>query len=186
MNLEILKEKGILESLKDFTMGDMKWYANKYIADDLEVGGKYNFNGRSSVHYVIIENIKKGLHELYGKYSIDYADMFKLFGVYTWHLEVSIECDSVGEFKYIGNYNFGKKQRKNASISNSEFEMTELPTFEFESFINDDMSVYDYLIRTLNYKKDMTIQHYKNEIESYKMNIKNCKKMIEDLENLEF
>ena len=47
--------------------------------------------------------------------------------------------------KELGGYNFGTKQRKNASWNNTTFALISLPIVKFY-FENEDISIYDYII----------------------------------------
>ena len=71
--MENLKD---LEVFKKISLKEFKNYVNKYISEDLEVGNRYDYGGRNSIHYTIMKNIKKGITELYNKYGVVIEDDF--------------------------------------------------------------------------------------------------------------
>lgn len=198
--IEFLKEKNIDEVLKKIRVAEFVEYVNKYIGEGLEVGKKYEYNGRDSIHYIIIENIKKGLHELYSKYGIDYAKMFDFLRVNTWQLSISIDYKEVSVWENIGKYDFETKTRKNASSSNSTFILESIPKFEmYDSWLRDKLVIRDYVsydIKSLNIyefyigllegQRQRMIGRYESEILGWKRNIADNKKMISNLEDLLF
>lgn len=199
MNSNLLKDKNIVKVLKKIKVVELEEYANKYISEGLEVGNKYEYNGRNSIHYIIIENIKKGLHELYSKYGIDYAEMFNVLQVNTWNLHFSMDCKTISIWENIGRYDFEVRRRKNASYSNSAFILVDIPQFEIIKELKNDLMIYDYVnyeikdlsiyelfIGLLEGKRKKIIGNLESEILGWKRNIADNKKMIRNLENILF
>lgn len=129
--VKFLNEKGIMNVLKNIKMKEFKEFCNKHITDDLKINEKYVFSGGNDIHSIITENIARGIKELWQKYNIDYAVMTELFHVGIWRSQIIVDYESICAWEDFGVYNFGNKIRKNASVSNSSFKLTELPTFDF-------------------------------------------------------
>lgn len=182
-SVKFLNEKGIMNVLKKIKMSEFKEFCNKHIADNLIIDEKYNFNGRNNIHSIITENIAKGIKELWQKYNIDYAMMTELFHIGVWRSQIMVEYETIYAWEDFGAYSFGSKIRKNASIGNSSFRLTKLPNFGFYENI-DDLSIYDFMIKVLDEKRNNMIKKYQEEIERYTKNIEDNKKMISDLNNI--
>lgn len=183
-SVKFLNEKGIMDILKKIKMSEFKEFCNKYITDDLQLDEKYNFNGRNNIHSIITENIAKGIKELWQKYNIDYAMMTELFHIGVWRSQIMIDYETIYAWEDFGAYSFGSKIRKNASVSNSSFRLTKLPTFAFYDEEIEDLSIYDFIVRVLNNKRNVMIEQYKKEIEEYTKNIEDNKKKINELNNI--
>lgn len=194
---EFFIEKNIDEVLKKIKVSEFIDYVNKYIGENLVVGNKYNFNGVDNIHYIIKENIEKGLHELYNKYGIDYAIMFDFLKISTWQINLCVDYKEVSVWEFIGRYNFEHKQRKNASSVNSEFTLQSVPKFEIydlhKKIINDyvmydmeSLNLYELYIGLLEGQRASVIANYQAEILSCKRKIADNKKMIESLEDIVF
>ena len=54
--MENLKD---LEAFKKISLKELESCVNKYISENLEVGNRYDYNGKNSIHYTIMKNIKK-------------------------------------------------------------------------------------------------------------------------------
>lgn len=199
MKIEELKEKGILEVLKNFKVYDFVVYANRYIGENLEIGEQYNFHYQDSIHYTIKKNIEKGLHDLFSNYKIDYADMFDLFKVNTWNISISVEYNGISCWKNIGRYDFDKKTRKNASVNNSKFNLMGLPIFKLDDdlrnyvvsydYISYDigsLTMYEFIIGLLEGERQKMISKYQADILGCKRKIAEDRSKIEDLENIVF
>lgn len=179
--MENLKD---LEVFKKISLKEFESYVNKYISEDLEVGNRYDYGGRNSIHYTIMKNIKKGIAELYNKYGVVVEDDF--IKINTWRISLNVEYKEICVWgKELGGYNFGTKQRKNASWNNTTFALISLPIVKFY-FENEDMSIYDYIISCLKEKQNMMIGHYESEIASWEKSIKDNKKMIKNLKEIVF
>lgn len=197
---EFLKEKNINEVLKKIKVKELVEYANKYIGEGLEVGNKYeysNYKG-NDIHNIITENIKKGLHELWQKYNIDYADMFDFIMISTWNIRVNISYENVGVWEDIGSYKFDTKRRKNASFDNKEFTLEGIPKFElydklhnevivnYCSFDIESLTIYEFYIGLLEKARLNAITNLEKDIVEYKRKIAENKLKIEEIENMIF
>ena len=183
-SVKFLNEKGIMDILKKIKMSEFKEFCNKYITDDLQLDEKYNFNERNNIHSIITENIAKGTKELWQKYNIDYAMMTELFHIGVWRSQIMVDYETIYAWEDFGVYRFGSKIRKNASISNSSFRLTKLPTFVFYDEKIENLSIYDFIVMILNNKRNVMIEQYKKEIEEYTKNIEDNKKKINELNNI--
>lgn len=183
---EDLKAKGKLESLKQISMKEFYEYVNKYIAEGLEIGGKYDTNGYGNIHYIIKENIKKGLHELYSKYNIDYSFMFDYISVGTWRLKVTMEFKEFYFWEEIGSYDYKGKKRRNASFYNTTFTLTELPKFEMWNGYEEIENLYKFLNYLFDEKKAKVIGNLESEIATHKKQIAELNKKIKNLKKQEF
>ena len=183
-SVKFLNEKGIMDILKKIKMSEFKEFYNKNITDDLQIDEKYNFNGRNNIHSIITENIAKGTKELWQKYNIDYAMMTELFHIGVWRSQIMVDYETIYAWEDFGVYRFGSKIRKNASISNSSFRLTKLPTFVFYDEKIENLSIYDFIVMILNNKRNVMIEQYKKEIEEYTKNIEDNKKKINELNNI--
>lgn len=183
-SVKFLNEKGIMDILKKIKMSEFKEFCNKYITDDLQLDEKYNFNGRNNIHSIITENIAKGTKELWQKYNIDYAMMTELFHIGVWRSQIMVDYETIYAWEDFGVYRFGSKIRKNASISNSSFRLTKLPTFVFYDEKIENLSIYDFIVMILNNKRNAMVEQYKKEIEEYTKNIEDNKKKINELNNI--
>ena len=179
--MENLKD---LEVFKKISLKELESYVNKYISENLEVGNRYDYNGKNSIHYTIMKNIKKGIAELYNKYGVVVEDDF--IKINTWRISLNVEYKEICVWgKELGGYNFGTKQRKNASWNNTTCALISLPIVKFY-FENENMSIYDYIISCLKEKQNMMIGHYESEIASWEKSIKDNKKMIKNLKEIVF
>lgn len=183
-SVKFLNEKGIMDILKKIKMSEFKEFCNKYITDNLQLDEKYSFNGRNNIHSIITENIAKGTKELWQKYNIDYAMMTELFHIGVWRSQIMVDYETIYAWEDFGVYRFGSKIRKNASISNSSFRLTKLPTFVFYDEKIENLSIYDFIVMILNNKRNVMIEQYKKEIEEYTKNIEDNKKKINELNNI--
>lgn len=180
--MENLKD---LEVFKKISLKEFENYVNKYISENLEVGNRYNYNGINSIHYTIMKNIKKGIAELYNKYGVVIEDDF--IKVNTWRISLNVEYKEICVWgKDLGSYNFGTKQRKNASWNNTTFTLISLPIFRLYENNENDISVYDYIVSCLKEQQNKMIENYESEIASWENSIKDNKKMIESLKNISF
>lgn len=183
-SVKSLNEKGIMDILKKIKMSEFKEFCNKYITDDLQLDEKYNFNGRNNIHSIITKNIAKGIKELWQKYNIDYAMMTELFHIGVWRSQIMVDYETIYAWEDFGAYSFGSKIRKNASIGNSSFRLTKLPTFVFYDEKIENLSIYDFIVMILNNKRNAMVEQYKKEIEEYTRNIEDNKKKIIELNNI--
>lgn len=189
------------EVLKTIKMKEVVEYANKYIGENLEVGKKYQYSSyykTEDIHYIITENIKKGLHELWGKYGIDYAEMFEFIKVGAWNLQLDIDYKEVVIWENIGNYKFDTKRRKNASYDNKFFVLESIPKFELYSDLHDrvivdycsfdieSLSVYEFYIGLLEKARLNAITNLEKDIVEYKRKIAESKLQIEKIEDMIF
>ena len=88
--MENLKD---LEVFKKISLKELESCVNKYISENLEVGNRYDYNGKNSIHYTIMKNIKKGIAELYNKYSVVVEDDF--IKVNTWRISLNVEYKEI-------------------------------------------------------------------------------------------
>ena len=197
---EFLKEKNINEVLKKIKVKELVEYANKYIGEGLEVGNKYEYSSYrgNDIHNIITENIKKGLHELWQKYNIDYADMFDFIMISTWNIRVNISYENVGVWEDIGSYKFNTKRRKNASFDNKEFTLESIPKFElydklhnevivnYCSFDIESLTIYEFYIGLLEKARLNAITNLEKGIVEYKRKIAESKLQIEKIEDMIF
>lgn len=197
---EFLKEKNINEVLKKIKVKELVEYANKYIGEGLEVGNKYEYSSYrgNDIHNIITENIKKGLHELWQKYNIDYADMFDFIMISTWNIRVNISYENVGVWEDIGSYKFDTKRRKNASFDNKEFTLESIPKFElydklhnevivnYCSFDIENLTIYEFYIGLLEKARLNAITNLEKDIVEYKRKIAESKLQIEKIEDMIF
>lgn len=182
--IKVLKDKGILETFKKITIKELKEYVEKYICDDLEVGKKYCYNGRDNIHQIMEKNINKGLTSLFDKYKIHYTETFEFIKCYTWVLSVYGNYEDICIWENIGRYVINAQQRRNASISNSQFTLVSRPYFEL--YVDDDtMSIYDYIISLLDEKKKAMIGNYESENASFQKQIRDNKRKIKSLESID-
>lgn len=174
-----------LEVFKNISLKEFENYVNKYISENLEVGNRYDYNGINSIHYTIMKNIKKGITELYNKYGVVIEDDF--IKVNTWRISLNVEYKEICVWgKDLGSYNFGTKQRKNASWNNTTFTLISLPIFRLYENNENDISVYDYIVSCLKEQQNKMIENYESEIASWENSIKDNKIMIENLKNISF
>lgn len=173
---------------KDITMGELKEYCNKYISEGLEIGKKYSFIGidkkYQDIHYIIVNNIKKGLLELCNKYNFDIKILDEIFIQYVWNLSLIFEYKSISIYEIVGRYNFKRKIRKNASVSNATFILEELPYFEFCNENIDDLSIKDFIIGQINNKRNKLIDNCIKKIQEYKNIIIENENEIKKLKNI--
>lgn len=186
VSLNILKMSGLLDILKKVTMKELKEYINKYICKDLEVGKKYNYNGRDSIHYIISRNIRYGLGDLCEKYGIEKDSFYNLLNVNTWQLSIYAEYDGITIWQEIGKYKIQAQQRKNASISNSSFTLIDKPCFMYYDIEDENISIFDYIIMLLEEKKKQIIGNYESEIASLKKEVRNKEQSLKEYKNVNF
>ena len=174
---------------KDITMGELKEYCNKYISEGLEIGKKYSFIGidkkYQDIHYIIVNNIKRGLLELCNKYNFDIKILDEIFIQYVWNLSLIFEYKSISIYEIVGRYNFKRKIRKNANISNNTFILEELPYFEFCNENIENLTIKDFIIEQINIKKSKLINKYIEEIQEYKNYIAKNEDSIRELKNID-
>lgn len=176
----------------DLKMKEIKEYCNKYISEGLEVGKKYSFLGidkdYQDIHYIITSNIKKGLFELWNKYNFDIEEINKLFPMSTWNLRLIVNYELISVWEDIGRYDFKRKIRKNASISNSTFILEEIPHFDFIEENIEELTIKEYIVGKLEEKKEEIIKRLNNEIVDLKQSIRNCEDDIKKYQaiNLDF
>ena len=163
---------------KDLKMKEIKEYCNKYISEGLEVGKKYSFLGidrnYQDIHYIIVNNIKKGLFELWNKYDFDIEEINKIFVQSIWNMDLFADYELISVWETIGRYDFKRKVRKNASISNSTFTLEELPYFDFIEENIEELTIKEYIVGKLEEKKEEIIKRLNNEIVDLKQSIRNC------------
>ena len=162
----------------DLKMKEIKEYCNKYISEGLEVGKKYSFLGidkdYQDIHYIIVNNIKKGLFELWNKYNFNIEKISKIFVQSTWNMDLFADYELISVLETIGRYDFKRKVRKNASISNSTFILEELPYFDFIEENIEELTIKEYIVGKLEEKKEEIIKRLNNEIVDLKQSIRNC------------
>ena len=174
-----------LEVFKNISLKEFENYVNKYISEKLEIGNKYDYSGRNSIHYIIIDNNKKGIAELYNKYGVVVEDDFIKINI--WRTTLNVEYKEICVWgKDLGRYYFETKKRKNASCNNTTFTLISLPIFRLYENNDNNISVYDYVISCLKEKQNMMIENYESEIISWENSIKDNKIMIENLKNISF
>ena len=160
----------------DLKMKEIKEYCNKYISEGLEVGKKYSFLGidknYQDIHYIIVNNIKKGLFELWNKYNFDIEEINEIFVQSTWNMNFFADYELISVWETIGRYDFKRKVRKNASISNSTFILEKLPYFDFIEENIEELTIKEYIIKKLKEKKEKKIERFNNEIIDLKQSIK--------------
>lgn len=197
---EFLKKENVKEALKKIKMVELFDYANKYIGEGLEVGNKYEYSSyrENDIHNIITENIKKGLHELWQKYGIDYADMFDFIIVNTWSIRVNITYEKISVWEDIGSYKFDTKRRKNASFDNKEFTLESIPKFELYDGLHDkvivdycsfdikDLTIYEFYMGLLEKARLNAVTNLEKDIIEYKRKIAESKLEIEEIENIVF
>lgn len=195
--MENLKD---LEVFKKISLKELESYVNKYISEDLEVGNRYDYSSYrgNDIHNIITENIKKGLHELWQKYNVDYADMFDFIMISTWNIRVNISYENVGVWEDIGSYKFDTKRRKNASFDNKEFTLESIPKFElydklhnevivnYCSFDIESLTIYEFYIGLLEKARLNAITNLEKDIVEYKRKIAESKLQIEKIEDMIF
>lgn len=191
-----LKFKEIFKSIK---VKEFIEYCNKYVGNGLEVGKQYEYNGIDSIHYVMKNNIEKGLFELYNKYGISVEDIKDIIKVSTWNIVLYIQYDEVSIWENIIKYNVEGKQRSNASVSNSRFTLLSIPKcvvntdiienmvdiiHNFNSMNIEEMSLDEVITYLLEGKRQKEIGRIQSEILSLKRQINDKKKVISKLEDL--
>lgn len=173
---------------KDLKMKEIKEYCNKYISEGLKIGEKYSFNGidrnYQDIHYIIVNNIKKGLFELWNKYNFNIEEINKIFVQSIWNMDLFADYELISVWETIGRYNFKRKIRKNASISNSTFTLEELPYFDFIEENIEELTIKEYIIKKLKEKKEKTIERFNNEIIDLKQSIKDCEDNIKKYQSI--
>ena len=181
-NMEYFKDNGIIDILKCISMSDFKNAVNKYIGDGLEINKKYNI---TDIHTKIMKNIELGLCDLYKEHNLDVELMSTWIRVNTWYITIFVDYKGINVWEEIGQYRFQYKGRSNARISNQNYTLLSTPIFEYKEneYIKniEDLSMYDYIIRLLDYKRNALIGRYESEIASYKRNIRDNKKMVKNL-----
>ena len=181
-------EEKILNGFKMFSVKTFVDYCNKYIDESLIVNEKYEFSGRENIHYTIQDNIKKGLHELFGIYGIDYADIFNkdLIRLGSYDMTTFLNCEGIVVWEVFGRYNFDRQVRKNASFSNKTFTYKGNVKFTLvEDYKKlENMSLYDFLMFLVEEKRKAIIGKKLSEIEEHKKMIKDLKKEVKDLESI--
>lgn len=172
----------------DLKMKEIKEYCNKYISEGLEVGKKYSFLGidkdYQDIHYIITSNIKKGLFELWNKYNFNIEEINKIFVQTTWNMDLFADYELISVWETIGRYDFKRKIRKNASISNSTFTLEELPHFDFIEENIEELTIKEYIIKKLKEKKENIIERFNNEIIDLKQSIKDCEDNIKKYQDI--
>ena len=172
----------------DLKMKEIKEYCNKYISEGLEVGKKYSFLGidkdYQDIHYIITSNIKKGLFELWNKYNFNIEEINKIFVQTTWNMDLFADYEPISVWETIGRYDFKRKIRKNASISNSTFTLEELPHFDFIEENIEELTIKEYIIKKLKEKKENIIERFNNEIIDLKQSIKDCEDNIKKYQDI--
>lgn len=172
----------------DLKMKEIKEYCNKYISEGLKIGEKYSFNGidrnYQDIHYIIVNNIKKGLFELWNKYNFNIEEINKIFVQSIWNMDLFADYELISVWETIGRYNFKRKIRKNASISNSTFTLEELPYFDFIEENIEELTIKEYIIKKLKEKKEKTIERFNNEIIDLKQSIKDCEDNIKKYQSI--
>ncbi len=172
-----------IEALKKIKIKDLKEYGEKYIAEDLEVGKKYNFNGKNSVHYTMYANIKKGFNELWEKFNA--SEVCKtLFFISSWDIRLNLDYKGISVWnEQFMRYDFAVKTRKNASLSNSSFILNSTPCIKV--YTDDlEVSLYDYIIKLLDEQRNKYIGQYRSEIASLKRQIKDDEKFVKEYESI--
>lgn len=184
-NIEYFKNNGIVDILKCINMNDFKNAVNKYIGDGLEINKRYNI---TDIHTKIMKNIELGLCDLYKEYNLDVELMSTWIRINTWYMTIFIDYKGINVWEEIGQYRFQYKARSNASVSNKNYTLLSTPMFEYKEneYVKniEDLSMYDYIIRLLDYKRNALIGRYESEIASYKRSIRENRKMVKDLVNI--
>lgn len=192
---ETLKEK--FEKIK---VRELVEYCNKYIGEGFEIGKVYDYHGLGSICYAIQKNVTKGMLELFNKYGIDadYGnDIIKIDN--NWYIYMYIQYDIISICENIIQYNFGHKQRKNASVNNSKFTLTSFPVciinneivknmvdiiHDFNSMNIAEMSLDELITYLLEGKRQRIMANLQKEVLSLKREIDDKKKVINHLEDI--
>lgn len=181
---KIEDKKEILNVFKKISMKELKEYMNKYICVGLEVGNKYNYGGKGSIHRLLKDNISCGIKELCIKYGIEEEMFFDIFRICTWNFSLCLEYKEISVWCNIGKYYFGQKTRKNASYNNSNFTLMNKPMCLYYDIEDENITLYDYIIVLLEDKKKEVIGKYESEIASFQRELKNKKKQLKDIQNI--
>ena len=106
----------------------------------------------------------------------------------TWNLRLIVNYELISVWEDIGRYDFKRKIRKNASISNSTFILEEIPHFDFIEENIEELTIKEYIVGKLEEKKEEIIKRLNNEIVDLKQSIRNCEDDIKKYQaiNLDF
>ena len=197
-NYEDYKNK-LSEIFKKISVKELIEYCNKYIGEGLEVGKQYGYNGIDSIHFIMKRNIEKGLLELYNKYRINLDDVKDIINVSSWNISLCMQYNEISIWENMIKYKVEGKQRKNASISNNNFTLLEIPICEindeivknmvdiihnYNSMNIKEMSLDEVIIYLLEGERQKQMARNQSEILALKRQINDKKKVISKLEDL--
>lgn len=185
-SLSILEMNGLLDKLKSISMKELKEYMNKYICEGLEVGKKYNYGGKNSIHKVLKKNIEYGIADLCEKYEMNWKELYNILQINTWVISFYGEYEGISVWENIGRYVLSTQQRKNASISNDSFTLVDKPYFEYYNIEDENISIYDYIIYLFEERKSKMIGNYESEIASLKRALKDKEYQLDMCKKVDF